>query len=166
MKFLKVILPIAIIALITVIFCFSAQPADESDKVSKTFTREVVEWFLRFTDGDAGNAGEIAERIHGLVRKYAHLTLYMLLGVLSTLFFGAVIFRKYSLASILCAAAVCVLYACSDEYHQTFVAGRSGEVRDVLIDTLGSVIGITVVSAVTAAAGGIKKLIKKIKRTD
>ena len=30
-----------------------------------------------------------------------------------------------------------LLYACSDEIHQTFVAGRSGEVLDVLIDTIG-----------------------------
>ena len=30
-----------------------------------------------------------------------------------------------------------LLYACSDEIHQTFVAGRSGEVLDVLIDTVG-----------------------------
>ena len=30
-----------------------------------------------------------------------------------------------------------LLYACSDEVHQTFVAGRSGEVLDVLIDTVG-----------------------------
>ena len=36
------------------------------------------------------------------------------------------------------------VYACSDEIHQTFVAGRSGEARDVLIDTSGVFIGILI----------------------
>ena len=36
------------------------------------------------------------------------------------------------------------IYACSDELHQTFVAGRSGEARDVLIDTSGVFIGICI----------------------
>ena len=35
-----------------------------------------------------------------------------------------------------------LLYAMSDEYHQTFVMGRSGELRDVLIDSLGIITGI------------------------
>ena len=29
------------------------------------------------------------------------------------------------------------IYACSDEIHQLFIRGRSGEILDVLIDTLG-----------------------------
>ena len=37
------------------------------------------------------------------------------------------------------------LYAVSDEIHQIFVPGRSGEPRDVLIDTSGVLIGICLV---------------------
>lgn len=40
---------------------------------------------------------------------------------------------------------MCVIYACSDEIHQLFVFGRSGEIRDVLIDFIGSFIGILIV---------------------
>ena len=32
-------------------------------------------------------------------------------------------------------------YACSDEFHQLFVEGRSGQFKDVLIDTSGGVFG-------------------------
>ena len=39
---------------------------------------------------------------------------------------------------------ICVLYAITDEYHQTFVAGRSGELRDVVIDSLGALLGILI----------------------
>ena len=32
------------------------------------------------------------------------------------------------------------LYACTDEFHQLFVPGRSGNFRDVIIDTSGGVL--------------------------
>ena len=35
----------------------------------------------------------------------------------------------------------CFLYALSDEFHQSFIGGRSPEVTDVLIDFAGSIIG-------------------------
>jgi VanZ family protein len=38
------------------------------------------------------------------------------------------------------ASALCVLFAISDEYHQTFVPGRGGTWRDVAIDGLGVVL--------------------------
>jgi VanZ family protein len=33
------------------------------------------------------------------------------------------------------------LYGCSDEFHQSFVPGRSSEVLDLIADTIGGVIG-------------------------
>ena len=39
---------------------------------------------------------------------------------------------------------LCIIYACSDEFHQTFIQGRSGEIRDVIIDTLGALTGVLV----------------------
>lgn len=38
---------------------------------------------------------------------------------------------------LLTAVVISLLYAVSDEYHQTFVASRCGQLRDVLIDSLG-----------------------------
>jgi VanZ family protein len=35
------------------------------------------------------------------------------------------------------AALIALLYAASDEYHQAFVAGRSGTAGDVLVDAVG-----------------------------
>jgi VanZ family protein len=35
-----------------------------------------------------------------------------------------------------------ILYAVSDEYHQTFVPGRNGQLADVLIDSLGGLIAL------------------------
>ena len=41
-------------------------------------------------------------------------------------------------AALALALAVTLAYAISDEYHQTFVDGRSGSLRDILIDALGA----------------------------
>ena len=37
-----------------------------------------------------------------------------------------------------------VIYAFSDEFHQTFVPGRDGNIVDVLIDSSGALVGILV----------------------
>ena len=39
---------------------------------------------------------------------------------------------------------MCVIYACSDEIHQLFIFGRSCELRDVLIDFIGSLLGVMI----------------------
>jgi len=40
---------------------------------------------------------------------------------------------------VLCTILMCALYAMTDEFHQTFVAGRSGSAMDVILDTSASV---------------------------
>jgi hypothetical protein len=40
---------------------------------------------------------------------------------------------------------ICILYGASDEFHQTFVPGRSGLVTDVMIDTAGALIMILII---------------------
>jgi len=52
--------------------------------------------------------------------------------------------RFYSsvLRGVLLAFVICVLYAISDETHQIFVPGRSAQISDVLIDSVGAIVGI------------------------
>ena len=42
------------------------------------------------------------------------------------------------------ALLICAVYAATDELHQMFVQGRSCEVRDILIDSLGALTGILI----------------------
>ncbi|QCX34380.1 VanZ family protein [Caloramator sp. E03] len=39
---------------------------------------------------------------------------------------------------------ICVLYAISDEFHQVFVPGRGPNIRDVFIDSTGTLVGILI----------------------
>ena len=69
------------------------------------------------------------------MRKLAHMTVY---AVLTAVVFRALrIHTTRKARALLIAALVAILYAFSDEWHQTFVPGRQGSLRDVGLDTLG-----------------------------
>ena len=70
-----------------------------------------------------------------IVRKLAHFTEYLILGILVYN-----LIHSYN-KKVIVGIVICILYAVSDEIHQLFVPGRSGEIRDVLIDSMGSIVG-------------------------
>lgn len=77
-----------------------------------------------------GVQGTFTQRF--LILKSLHLVEYAILFIL--FYFG---FKKIK-PSLFTA----YLYALSDEFHQMFVPGREGRVRDTFIDLLGIFIGI------------------------
>ena len=72
-----------------------------------------------------------------ILRKLAHATEYALLTLL-----WAWALRPVTRWNVVLAAAIAVLYAASDEFHQTFVEGRHGAASDILVDAAGVVIAI------------------------
>ena len=68
-------------------------------------------------------------------RKIIHLAQY---AVLAYLWWRALVTTTSARRAALAAFVVTVLYAVSDEYHQTFVEGRHGSPLDVLIDSAGA----------------------------
>ena len=74
------------------------------------------------------------------IRKNAHFFLYFILGCLVYSAMRLHQWRPRTAAIV--SSIVVVLYAISDEIHQLFVPGRSGEMRDVLIDSIAGLIGI------------------------
>jgi VanZ family protein len=70
-----------------------------------------------------------------VLRKLAHMGVYAVL--MGLLFRALQEHMETKRRASLLAALLTVLYALSDEWHQTFVAGRQGSFRDVGIDTLG-----------------------------
>ena len=73
-----------------------------------------------------------------IVRKCAHMFSYCILAIL--LFMS--VYEDNIKKAIIIAFLGTFLYACSDEFHQLFIPGRSGEFRDVMIDSTGGIIGI------------------------
>ncbi|MSO40427.1 MAG: VanZ family protein [Solirubrobacterales bacterium] len=67
-----------------------------------------------------------------VLRKLAHFSEY---AVLTALWWWALVGRvRHPLAL---AAGIALAWSCSDEFHQTFVQGRQGTPRDLLIDATG-----------------------------
>ncbi len=70
-----------------------------------------------------------------ILRKLAHISEYF---ILTLLLINAL--KQYRLSKrkiIVFSFLLAFFYACSDEYHQTFIIAREGMVRDVLIDSVG-----------------------------
>ena len=78
-----------------------------------------------------------ADMLSFLIRKGAHFSIYALLGI-------CVYMALFHAGKAKAAAAwiICALYACSDELHQMMVMGRSAQLSDVALDSLGALCGI------------------------
>lgn len=113
----------------------SLQNGGTSDGFSLIF----AEWLAPIADklGFYGNIWAL----NRIVRKLAHLTEFTILG--GVLY---VVLRRYiEYGTVIKTIGVGIVIACLDEFIQLFSLGRSSQVFDVLIDTIGIIIGILVV---------------------
>lgn len=127
-----------------VAFLFSAQNANDSGRLSE----QVIRWLLSHFDRGflAMSAKEQLLRIGEwtfAVRKLAHFLLYTVLGLLVLGAFSAGPLSRWALLETLGLGGFLALL---DEVHQSFVPGRSCELRDVAIDTSGVLLGALVLS--------------------
>lgn len=120
-----------------IIFWFSAQPSDDSTSMSNG----IIEMLDKFFHTDMLKDGNLFyDTVSFLVRKAAHMSEYAILGMLLYGYFHNV---KPQYAFWMALGVVC-LYACSDEFHQLFVPGRTGQWMDVGIDTFGGFFGLLI----------------------
>ena len=123
-------------------FSLSAQPAGDSARLSRKIAQPVAV-ALQCVGWRQGVALQAAtNEIERIVRKGAHWSLYFLLGCLLAYFAWTIGWWLPSRTQWLWLLAGCVAIACLDEWHQLFVPGRSAQVGDVGIDTLGSAMGL------------------------
>lgn len=86
--------------------------------------------------------------IHRYLRKYAHFFVY--------LFLGSFLMNAFTLSNVRpwrafgLALVISFFYAITDEFHQYFVPGRRPLVMDVIIDTIGALVGIALYSTLSA----------------
>ncbi|SFB04775.1 VanZ like family protein [Bacillus sp. cl95] len=131
---------VPVLVWMVLIFQLSAQPAKDSNKLSKGVTAHVVETVKEIKpEFSLDNANHI-------IRKNAHSFVYLVLSILvSHALKGSAVLE---LKSALLALGICILYAASDEVHQVFVSGRGAQVRDVFIDWAGALVGIGIYKVV------------------
>ena len=113
------------------IFGFSAQNGEQSGSLSY----QIYEWLNHLVTLPFSK-----ETVILLIRKAAHMSEF---GVLSlTLYYG--FSHTLEKHHILVSLIMTFLFACLDEWHQTFVPGRAGCFTDCLIDLSGAIIFMAV----------------------
>lgn len=76
------------------------------------------------------------------LRKVMHASVYFVLAFLIVFFINSLSGNRYYLLSAFIAILLIFLLASLDKFHQTFVPGRTGQFKDVIIDSIGGMAGI------------------------
>ena len=134
----KTISIISLILWMIVIFSFSSADANKSTGTSDKVLTTMIEIKDKIADQETPISEKeiIVKNSSFYVRKIAHITEYLILGLLM---FNAL--KQFNILNIYYAIILCILYSCTDEFHQLFINGRSGSFKDVLIDTIGILLG-------------------------
>lgn len=149
-----------LVVVMTAAFCFSAQPAEESQETSDGFLFKVMSLFYPEVEKmTPEQKNELLEKFSSPIRKCAHFSIYAFMGVFSLLTVMSYKALKLDLRTLI-AWLICIVYSVGDEIHQHFVPGRSCEIRDMLIDSSGALLGIAVTLGICLI---ISKIIKKRK---
>lgn len=141
-KNIKIVYWLPVIFWMLLIFMLSSQPASESNNLSTGVTKYIIKTIGKFLplDIETSTVINVVSKLNHYVRKSAHFISYLILGVLVL---NAFIKSKIEMKkAIFYSLIICVLYSISDEFHQLFVPGRGGQVKDVIIDSGGSFTGV------------------------
>ena len=134
----KVIKFTLVICCMLIIFMFSSDSGTASSKKSDLVIINLVD-VISNKKVNNKDRDKYIEKYVFPVRKCAHFTIYLVLGILVISLLSE--YRILNFKTVLYTLLIVFLYACSDEFHQLFVSGRSSEIRDVLIVSSGGFIG-------------------------
>lgn len=128
-----------------IIFSFSSQTGTQSGSLSYVISHGIVEagdslFGKHLSDKEID---DLAEKIQYPVRKCAHMTEYFILALCVSFPLFVYGCRKNKL--LILTAVFCVVFACTDEYHQSFVDGRGPAVKDVGIDSIGVLAAVVLI---------------------
>lgn len=148
LKYFRITVLALLIGWMILIFCLSSQTAEASSETSGETVSIIINLFIPgFDELPETEQLKIMENFQFIVRKTAHFAIFAILGGLS--FLNVVTYKNIAFKfRFILSSLFCLVYAVSDELHQLIVPGRSGEIRDVLIDFGGALIGIAFLSLI------------------
>ncbi|MFK3936155.1 VanZ family protein [Alkalihalobacillus sp. NPDC078783] len=146
---IKLLLTVALLfGVIGLIFYSTSQPYSNQD-IRPTLNKLPIHWLedtflnkISFTYGyqeRSIEANGVAGFLEFFIRKGSHLTVFALVGFLATRLLA--FFVRVRVAAQITFFTV-LIYASIDETRQYFSAERQGLIGDVVIDTIGGLIGI------------------------
>lgn len=132
----KIISWLVVVLWLILIFILSAQPVHKSNGLSKGIAEKIIKNIEKISPDKGISLG----RFNHYLRKTAHFIAYMILGILMMNVLKAMgVGGKKRIALAL---LICIVYAITDEFHQLFVPGRGAQVKDVIIDSIGALVGV------------------------
>ena len=160
---LLIVLRVAIIVLCIVwqgvIYGLSAENSSESGDRSQGICEQIAEIVLR---GDEDTTQEditaLADTIEPPLRSLAHMFCYAVLGGLYFLLFAS--FGLVGLGRSVISVGCTLVYAVFDEIHQIYVPGRSFQLSDICVDTLGALLAVCVLSII------LRTVLKRRKKNE
>ena len=132
----------------SMIFSFSAQNGETSGSLSGSIALKTAQVFDKLTFGHRSE-----EKIALLAESLEYAVLGCLWFFFFRIIFGKTGGKKQLICMLICTGIV-FLSAAGDEFHQTFIPGRSGNFKDVLLDTAGGFAGIFLSGFFTCRARG------------
>lgn len=145
------------IAVCVAAFGFSSADSEKTSGVSSSIAEDYVHGTVReFESLTPAWQRAHLRKTEGVIRKFAHAAEYLAMGCGTAVFFCTFIVetdareekkkRRPTLSILLLFAFLfCLLFAATDEWHQTFVPGRDGNIADVLLDAVSAAIGILII---------------------
>lgn len=152
---LRAILMLLLLSTFFIIFGFSSQDGEKSGNISKKITEEIITRIPQIQEKEQNEREAITLRIEKVIRKIAHFSIYTAVGLLLMALLST--FEMKEKNRIIMSLIIGIIYASSDEIHQSFVPERSPMITDVMIDTMGVMLGILLIMLG-------KAIIKKYKK--
>ena len=140
----KLIYIVLIIVVLISIYLFSSMNWKDTNSVSKGIIMKGIDIVEVITHKEYDKK-VIVNKLNYPIRKCAHFLLFLLSGICIYLLLNSFHIPHKILISIV----ISIIFAILDETHQMFSLGRSSSILDILIDSIGSVVGIMVISIKT-----------------
>ncbi len=139
-NFMRIIFWSGAVLTAILIFIFSSQISSESAHVSDSVTAVLASVFVKgYKQMTELAQYQIIKSINGYVRKMAHFSIYTVLSIFISLSLST--YARFKSRYWACSVLISMLYAITDELHQYFVPGRACQLKDVIIDTCGALLG-------------------------
>ncbi len=146
-KFIPILGLVLTILWMLLIFYFSSKTSNEVDAEKIGLLRFVVNIFHgdKFNTYSELKKQQILNDYSFYLSKTAHFIEY---GILCFFCYLMLIHLKKYRINYIISLVICIFYAISDEYHQTFSSGRTPRVEDVIIDSMGALTMLIIIELI------------------
>lgn len=152
---LRIILILLLLGTFYIIFGFSSQDGEKSGSLSRRITEKIATLIPQIQKENEIEKENIMNTMESIIRKMAHFSIYTVVGLLLMALVSTYNIKEKN--RLIISLTTGIIYATSDEIHQSFVPGRSPMITDIVIDTMGVILGILLI-----ILG--KKIIKKYRK--